>query len=270
MLADIFPTGYHATELAAVRPGDSVAIFGAGPVGLLAALSARIKGASEIYVVDTVPERLALVKNVEGAIAVDYAEGDPVEQIIAMRKPHRDAVQNLRQGAGDKMPGVMCAIDAVGYEAHADDAPENDNAGGTQRPNQIIEDCIRVTNPTGHIGLIGVYFPEDPGGVDEDAKKGRFTISLGQAWNKGITIGMGQAPVKRYNVYLRDLILAGLAKPSFIVSHHLPLESGPEAYKKFDRRVDGFTKVLLKPQLRADRVSTERGEFSAERSASRA
>jgi glutathione-independent formaldehyde dehydrogenase len=256
LLADIFPTGYHATELAHVRPGDSVAIFGAGPVGLLSALSARIKGASEIYVVDSVPERLALVKNVAGAVAVDYSQGDPVEQIIELRKPHRERVQNLRPGAGDKMPGVMCSIDAVGYEAFAHDAPlERENS------NQILEDCIKVTNPTGHVGLIGVYFPLDPGGKDKNEKAGKFTLSLGAAWNKGLAIGMGQAPVKRYNIYLRDLIVAGLAKPSFIVSHHLPLEGGPEAYEKFDKRIDGYTKVLLKPQQTAQRVANERGEI---------
>ena len=246
LLADIFPTGYHATELAHVRPGDSVAIFGAGPVGLLSALSARIKGASEIYVVDSIPERLERVANVDGAIAIDYSKGDPVEQILALRKPHRELVQNLRPGSGDKMPGVMCSIDAVGYEAFSDDAPNEE-----QKPNQVLEDCIRVTNPTGHVGLIGVYFPEDPGGKDENEKQGKFMLSLGQAWNKGLTIGMGQAPVKRYNVYLRDLIVAGLAKPSFIVSHHLPLEAGPDAYDKFDKRIEGYTKVLLKPGMAA-------------------
>ena len=144
------------------------------------------------------------------------------------------------------MPGVMCSIDAVGYEAFADDAPN-----AQQQPNQILENCVRVTNPTGHVGLIGVYFPEDPGGVDDDEKHGKFTVPLGQAWNKGLTIGMGQCPVKRYNIYLRDLIIAGLAKPSFIVSHHLPLEAGPDAYEKFDKRIDGYTKVLLKPGMAA-------------------
>jgi glutathione-independent formaldehyde dehydrogenase len=240
LLADIFPTGFHATELAHVTQGSTVAIFGAGPVGLLAALSARIKGAAEIYVVDRLPDRLKLVENIEGAVAIDMSKGDAVEQILEKRKPMR-AVQNLRPGEGDKMPGVMCAIDAIGYEAQSDD-------GSKQIPNKALEDCIRITNPTGHIGLIGVYFPEDPGGVDPDEKEGKFTISLGQAWNKGISIGMGQAPVKKYNVYLRDLIIAGLAKPSFIVSHHLPLEGAVDAYKHFDARESGYTKILLRPQ----------------------
>jgi glutathione-independent formaldehyde dehydrogenase len=246
LLADIFPTGFHATEQAHVRAGDSVAIFGAGPVGLLSALSARVKGAAEIYVVDGVDERLAKVGEIEGAVAVDYRAGDPVEQILDLRSPHRDRVQNLRPGNGKKMPGVMCAIDAVGYEAWDRSAP-----GERQNPSQILDDVVRITNPTGHISLIGVYFPEDPGGVNEDAKRGRLPLNLGDAWNKGVSIEMGQAPVKRYNEYLLDLIVNGLARPSFIVSHRLPLEAAPDAYDKFDRRADGYTKVLLKPDLAA-------------------
>jgi glutathione-independent formaldehyde dehydrogenase len=115
----------------------------------------------------------------------------------------------------------------------------------------VLDDVIAVTNPTGHVSLIGVYFPEDPGGVSDDAKHGRFSVALGEAWNKGISIEMGQAPVKRYNAYLRDLIIAGLAKPSFIVSHRIAIEDAPEAYEKFDQRTDGYTKVLIKPEMSA-------------------
>ena len=243
LLADVLPTGYHATEMVQVRPGDTVAIFGAGPVGYMAALSAQLRGASEIYVVDYVPARLEKVREL-GATPVDFSEGDPVEQILELRKPHRENVQDLRGDAGEKMPGVMCAIDAIGYEAFAHDSP-----GKRQAPNQVLEDVVRVTNPTGRVGLIGVYFKQDPRGVDKDEKQGRFTLPLGEAWNKGLTIETGQAPVKRYNVYLRDLILAGKIKPSRYVSHRLPLEKAPEAYAQFDKRDDGYTKILLKPQM---------------------
>jgi glutathione-independent formaldehyde dehydrogenase len=250
MLADVFPTGFHATEQAHVKPGDTVAIFGAGPVGLMAALSAKLKGASEIYVVDNVRERLDLAKQI-GATPVDFSTGDPVEQILELRKPHRERVQNLRDGAGDKMPGVMCTIDAIGYEAKEHETGDRNNATKSdQKPEELLADLVRVTNPTGHIGLIGVYFSEDPGGKGH-TKKGQFTLALGDAWNKGISFEMGQAPVKKYNVYLRDIILAGVAKPSIIVSHRIPLEAAPDAYKKFDERADGYTKVLLKPQQAA-------------------
>jgi glutathione-independent formaldehyde dehydrogenase len=248
LLADVFPTGYHATEQAHVRPGDTVAIFGAGPVGLMAALSAKIKGASEIYVVDNVQERLDLVREI-GATPVDFSQGDAVEQILALRRPHVERVQNLREGAGAKMPGVMCTIDAIGYEAKKHDSSDTDNSR-QQDPVALLADLVRITNPTGHIGIIGVYFPEDPGGKGAQ-KKGTFELNLGEAWNKGISIEMGQAPVKKYNVYLRDLILAHVAKPSFIVSHRLPLEQAPDAYKQFDARSNGYTKVLLKPQAAA-------------------
>ena len=257
LLADIFPTGFHATEMAKVRAGDSVAIFGAGPVGLLAGLSASLKGASEIYIVDCVPARLQLVKKIPGAVPIDFSKGDPVEQIIEMRKPHRENVQNLRDGAGVKMPGVMCSIDAVGYESYENDAP-----GERQNPQQVLENCINVTNPTGHVGIIGVYFPEDPLGVDENEKQGKFTISLGKAWNKGLSFETGQAPVKRYNVYLRDCILAGRAKPSMIVSHHIPIDEAPNAYEQFDLRSDGYTKVVINPGMRPGQKS-ERGEVAA-------
>ncbi len=250
LLSDVFPTGFHATEQAHVLPGDSVAIFGAGPVGLMAALSAKIKGASEIYVVDNNAERLRLAQQL-GATPIDFATGDPVEQILEARKPHRESVQNLRAGAGDKMPGVMCTIDAIGYEAKHHGTPDRDNAAdGDQDPEELLANLVRVTNPTGHIGLIGVYFPQDPGGKG-DRKEGRFTLALGEAWNKGVSFEMGQAPVKKYNVYLRDLIVAGVAKPSLIVSHRIPLDAAPDAYKKFDERAAGYTKVLIKPQKAA-------------------
>ena len=248
MLADVFPTGYHATEQAHVRPGDSVAIFGAGPVGLMAALSAKLKGAAEIYVVDNAPDRLALVAHL-GATPVDFSKGDPVDQILTLRKPHRDSVQNLRQGAGDKMPGVMCTIDAIGYEAKAMGSSETSNLGN-QDPAALLASLVRVTNPTRHIGIIGVYFPQDPGGKG-DEKTGIFSFPLGEAWNKGISIEMGQAPVKRYNEYLRDLILARKCKPSFIVSHRIAIGAAPDAYEKFDNRDHGYTKVLIKPQQAA-------------------
>jgi len=247
LLADIFPTGWHAAELANVKCGNSVAVFGAGPVGLLSAYSALIKGAAEVYVVDRAPERLRQAESI-GAVAIDFTEGDPVEQIKDLRTSNRTRSQSLRPGE-DKMDGVDCAIDAVGYQAVSAKDP------GKEDPMQTIRQIAEVINPTGSVGLIGVYFEEDPGGVDKHAKKGEFVFPLGKFWSKGVTIGQGQAPVKRYNVYLRDLIIAGKAKPSFIVSHRLPLGRAVEAYAHFDHRGVGkgmdWTKVLLKPGLAA-------------------
>ena len=244
LLSDVFPTGYHGAELAGVGPGDTVAVFGAGPVGLLAAMSSLLRGASEVYVVDGIAERLAKAEEI-GAVAIDYTQGEPCEQIKALRKGNALLRGALRPGE-DKMSGVMCGIDAVGYQARRFDDPEREN------PIQVIEELVHVVNPTGRIGIVGVYFTEDPGGVDNDAKRGQYKMPLGGIFEKGLTIGSGQTPVKKYNAYLRDLIIAGRAKPSVIVSHRLTLDEAPGAYEKFDQRSDGYTKVVLKPEATLD------------------
>jgi glutathione-independent formaldehyde dehydrogenase len=243
LLSDVFPTGYHGAELAGVGPGDTVAVFGAGPVGLLAAYSSMLRGAAEVYVVDGIAERLAKAEEI-GAIAIDYTNGEPCKQIEKIRGRNPLVRGSLRPGE-EKMAGVMCGIDAVGYQARSFGDPDKEN------PIQVIEELVHIVNPTGRIGIVGVYFPEDPGGVDGAAKRGQFTLPLGDLFDKGIAIGMGQTPVKRYNAYLRDLIIAGRAKPSFIVSHRLKLDDAPAAYEKFHSRTDGYTKVVLKPEAGA-------------------
>ena len=229
LLADIFPTGYHGAELAGVKPGESVAVFGAGPVGLMAAYSCLIRGASEVYSVDHVKERLDKADEI-GAIPVNYDEGNPVDQI-----------KNRRNGEG-----VDKGIDAVGYQATS---AGSSAVGGEQDevPNVVLNQLIDLVNPTGALGIPGLYVPSDPGGVDESAKRGALSINFGRLFEKGLRLGTGQCNVKRYNAYLRDLIIAGRAKPSFVVSHEVPLEDAPDAYRKFDRREDGYTKVILQP-----------------------
>ena len=239
LLSDVFPTGYHAAELACVTPGKTVAIFGAGPVGLMTALSAQIKGASEIYVVDNILERLQKVHEM-GAVPVNFDEGDPVEQIFKLRKQNKLKTDSMRPGEAEKLPGVDCAIDAVGYQARDDKDPADEKA------NQILQNLVKVVNPCGNVSLIGVYIAPDPGGKGAKGKLGIYDFPIAEFFDKGITIGMGQAPVKQYNEYLRDLIITGRAKPSKIVSHRINIEKAPEAYAKFDKREDGYTKVLIK------------------------
>jgi glutathione-independent formaldehyde dehydrogenase len=238
LLSDVFPTGYHATELAGVKPGKTVAIFGAGPVGLLSAHSAILKGASEVYVVDSVLERLEKAAEF-GATPVDSTKGDPVEQIFNLRKKNKGVQGSYRPGE-DKMKGVDCAIDAVGYQARDDRAPSK------EKPTQAIENCLRVVNSTGRVGVIGVYLAPGPGAKDAEAKEGVFHISLAEVFDKALTIGSGQAPVKRYNEYLRELIVSGRANPGKIVSHHISIEDVPEAYRQLDKRANGHIKVLIR------------------------
>ena len=222
MLSYIFPTGYHATELAGVKPGDTVVIYGAGPVGLMAAYSASIKGASQVMVVDMHKDRLKLAEKL-GAIAIDDTEGNAVARVM-----------ELTDGQGADR-GCEC----VGYQCC--------NKHGHEVPNLTMNNLVATVKPTGTIGVVGVFIPEDPGAKDELAKKGQMAFDFGKFWFKGQRIGTGQANVKAYNRKLCNLIHAGKAKPSLIVSHELALEQAPDAYKHFDQRDKGWTKVVLKP-----------------------
>ena len=222
MLSDIFPTGFHGCALAGVGAGDSVAIFGAGPVGLMAAHSAVLLGAARVFVVDKEPDRLKLAGSID-VEPIDFSAGDPVEQIM-----------DATDGAG-----VDRGVEAVGYQAH--------DPTGEEHPELVLDNLIQVVRFAGSIGVVGVYVPEDPGAANEQAAEGRIAFDYGTLFTKGHRMGHGQAPVKRYNRQLRDLIIAGRARPSFIVSHEEPLEQAPESYEKFDQRVDGYTKVLLHP-----------------------
>jgi threonine dehydrogenase-like Zn-dependent dehydrogenase len=227
MLADIFPTGYHATEMAGVKPGDQTVIMGGGPVGLMAAYSAILKGAGRVWVVDRHPDRLALADKI-GAIAIDDSAQDPVEVI-------KDATLGL---------GADNGCECVGYQAH--DPQGNEDASLTL--NTLI-DAVRFT---GKIGCVGVFVPEDPGGREKQRAgeleaEGKLPLDFGMMWFKGQSLGTGQCPVKKYNRALRDLVAGGKARPSFIVSHELPLDRAPEAYRNFDSRENGWTKVVLHP-----------------------
>ncbi len=222
MLSDIFPTAYHATELADVRPGESVVVYGAGPVGLMAAYCAMIRGAAKVFVVDRHPDRLRLAEQI-GAIGIDDSKVDPVEAV-------------LEQTGGD---GADKGCECVGWQCH--------DHHGHEIPNLTMNRLVASVRATATIGVVGVFVPEDPGAPDELGKKGQIAFDMGLFFQKGLRMGSGQANVKKYNRYLRDLIHAGRAKPSFIVSHRLPLDEAPNAYKHFDAREKGWTKVLLRP-----------------------
>jgi len=222
MLADIFPTGYHATELAGVKPGETVAVYGAGPVGLMAAYSAQLKGASRIFVVDHVQNRLDLAKEL-GAEPINFDDGDPAEQIV-------DKIEGY---------GVDRGIDAVGYQATA--------RSGEEQPAVVLNQLVDTVRHTGGLGVVGLYLPSDPGAPDEHSAKGELLFRIGRFFEKGQTMGTGQADAKQYAHKLRDLIIAGRAKPSFVVSQELPLADAPEAYEKFDNREPGYSKVILQP-----------------------
>jgi glutathione-independent formaldehyde dehydrogenase len=111
----------------------------------------------------------------------------------------------------------------------------------------VLDALVGSVRSTGGIGVVGVYVPQDPGAVGEGAREGRVGFNFGALFQKGQSFGTGQCPVKRYNALLRDLIVAGKATPSLLVSHEVSLEGAADAYARFDRREDGYTKVLLHP-----------------------
>ena len=149
MLSDILPTGYHGAEMALVTPGKSVAVFGAGPVGLMAAHSAFLKGAAQVFVVDKEPDRLALATEI-GATAINFADTDPTEAILE----------------GTDGFGADCGIEAVEYQPH--------DHTGEEHPEMVLDNLVKVVRATGHIGVVGVYVPVDPGAANDLAKEGRW------------------------------------------------------------------------------------------------
>ena len=197
-------------------------IYGAGPVGLMAAMSSMIKGASQVMVVDTHKDRLALAEKA-GAIAIDDTEGEGVEKIM-----------ELTGGQGADR-GCEC----VGYQCC--------NMHREEVPNLTMNNLVATVKAIGRIGVVGVFVPEDSNAEDKLEKRGRMGFDFGAFWNKGQSMGTGQANVKAYNRLLSRLIEKDRVKPSWIVSHELPLEKAPEAYANFDARKKGWTKVVLKP-----------------------
>jgi glutathione-independent formaldehyde dehydrogenase len=154
---------------------------------------------------------------------VDFRRGDPLEQIMEATRGH----------------GADCGVEAVGYQAH--------DPTGEERPELVLDKLVGVVRSTGGIGVVGVYVPQDPGAATDAAAQGRVNFDFGTSFSKGQQIGTGQCPVMRYNRQLRDLIITGRARPSFLVSQELPLRQAPEGYEHFDKRESGWTKVVLHP-----------------------
>ncbi|CAO3404891.1 zinc-dependent alcohol dehydrogenase [Azospirillum palustre] len=223
-LGDIFPTGWQAAAQCDIQPTDTVAIWGCGPVGQMTIRSAILLGAKQVIAIDCVPERLAMAK-AGGAITIDFEEESVVER--------------LNELTGGKGP-EKC-IDAVGMEAHAtatldsimDRAKqalmlESDRA-------HVLREMIYVCRPAGTLSIPGVY-----GGLVDK-------MPFGMAMNKGLTWRMGQTHVNRWTDDLLNRIQEGQIDPSFVITHTVPLDRGPEMYKTFRDKRDGCIKVVLKP-----------------------
>jgi threonine dehydrogenase-like Zn-dependent dehydrogenase len=223
-LTDIFPTGYMAAENGNIQPGDTVAVWGCGPVGQFAIQSAWMFNPARVIAIDRYPERLALAETYGRAEVLNY-EGI-------------DVVETLKQMTGGMGPDVC--IDAVGMEAHKMgvegfyDFAKQSMRLETDRP-YALREAIQACRKGGTVSFAGVY----GGFVDK--------VPLGAAFNKGLTMKMGQTHVHRYLKPLFDRIANNEVDPSFIVSHVFPLDSAPDAYEIFKHKADGCVKVVMKP-----------------------
>ncbi|GKT42568.1 putative zinc-type alcohol dehydrogenase-like protein YogA [Colletotrichum spaethianum] len=234
-LSDIFPTAWEGLNWSGFQPGDSVAVFGAGPVGLLCAYSAIIRGASLVYVVDHIPQRLAQAASI-GAVPINFTKGGSAsEQILA-----------LRPG------GVNRSVDCCGQECvNQEMKPQQD---------YIIREAITVTSAGGGIGIPGVYvaLEKSAGAPNADKMKENITFPVTDFWGKSLTIKSGTVEGKTTFAALVRLIESGQARPGFVVTAEYDLDDAPKAYKRFDKKLE--VKVLFRGAGKEGRDDYDWGE----------
>ncbi|MEU5673936.1 zinc-dependent alcohol dehydrogenase [Micromonospora sp. NPDC047762] len=224
MLADVFPTGYMGAEMCDIKPGQVIAVWGAGPVGLLAAASARLLGAERVIVIDRFPYRLRRAEEHIDAETINYEEVDVL-----------DTLNEMTAGRGPD-----ACIDAVGLEGHhgnaalyAYDRAKQAARVETERP-FALRQAILACRSGGVVSVVGAY----GGFVDK--------FPMGAFMNRSLIMRTGQCHVQRYTRPLLERIQRGEIDPSFIVSHRMPLRDAPKGYKIFQKKQDDCTKVLLK------------------------
>ena len=224
MLSDIFPTGFHGAYTAGVKPGPTVDVAGAGPVGLAAATSALLLGAAVVIVGDLNEDRLAQARSF-GCETVDVSKGDPrdqIEQILGV-------------------PEVECGVDAVGFEARG-----HGSGSGEEAPATVLNSLMDLTEAGGALGIPGLYVTGDPGGVDEAAKEGSLSIRLGLGWAKSLSFTTGQCPVMKYHRQLMQAILHDKVQIAKAVkATPISLDEAPQGYADFDK--GAAKKYVLNP-----------------------
>jgi len=224
-LTDIFPTGYMAAENCNIKPGDTIAVWGCGPVGQFAIQSAWLLGASRVIAIDRFPDRLHLAATWGRAEVLNYEDVDSL-------------VDTLREMTGGRGPDAC--IDAVGLEAHGTtvdaiyDRAKQSVKLETDRPHALRQ-AFQACRKGGTVSIPGVY-----GGLLDK-------LNLGAAFQKGLTLKMGQTHVQRYTRPLLERIQNGEIDPSRVISHRLSLEDAPGAYRTFREKEDSCIKVVMKP-----------------------
>ncbi|MCJ1887129.1 glutathione-dependent formaldehyde dehydrogenase [Pseudomonas sp. LA21] len=235
LLSDIFPTGWFGAELAEVGIGDTVAVFGCGPVGQFAIASALLMGASRVFAIDRHPDRLHMARQ-QGAEVIDFDREEPPQALLWLT----DGI------------GVDCAIDAVGVDAEHSQgvtvAPAQDHKPEWEpgnAPAQALDWAVAGLAKAGSLGIIGVYGP--------DAR----TFPIGEAMNKNLTLKMGNCHHRQYIPRLIELVLSGRIDPEKVLTQIKPMNDAIAAFEAFDQRETGWVKVELQPQRQEARVGDE-------------
>jgi threonine dehydrogenase-like Zn-dependent dehydrogenase len=244
LLSDIFPTGWMGAELAEIRSGDTVAVFGCGPVGLCTILAARLQGAGRIFAIDRVPSRLARAREL-GAEVIDFEAEDPVATLRRLTNgigPDRviDAVGVDAEHAHAGPAGRQARAQRDQFEHELEQvAPVTHPDGETwvpgDAPSQVLRWAVEAVAKAGTLSIIGVYPPT------MDA------FPIGTAMNKNLTVKMGNCNHRAIVPRLVDLVASGAVDPAVVLDRQAPLAGAIEAYEAFDRREAGWTKVELLP-----------------------
>jgi threonine dehydrogenase-like Zn-dependent dehydrogenase len=224
-LSDIFPTGYMAAENADIEKGDTVAVWGCGPVGQFCIQSAWMFGAGRVIAIDCVAERLEMARTFGKAETIDFTQ----EEVY-------DRLQEMTSGRGPDR-----CIDAVGAEAHG--------TGGIDAVVDKLKAAVKLTTDRAHVLRQAIYCCRKGGTVSVPGVYIGFPdkVPMGAFMNKGLTMKSGQTHMHRYMRPLLEKVESGEIDPSFVVTHRLPLERAPEAYKTFRDKQDGCIKVVLNP-----------------------
>ncbi len=248
LLSDIFPTGYFGAELAEIRDGDTVAVFGCGPVGQFAIASAKLLGAGRIIAIDRLEDRLAMARR-QSAEVINFEREDPVATLLELTDGIGvdrvidavgvDAVHAhsgpAAKAAQKKAAEFSAEVDKIAPEQH----PSGDNWRPGDAPSQVLEWAVQALDKAGTLAIIGVYSPSST------------HFPIGEAMNKNLTIKMGNCNHRKYIPHLIELVRSGVIDPSVILTHIEEMDSAIGAYQAFDKRQAGWIKVKLQPHAQA-------------------
>lgn len=233
LLSDIFPTGYFGAKMAEIQPGDTVAVFGCGPVGQFAIVSAKLLGAGRVFAIDQFEDRLRMARR-QGAEAIDFNREDPIATL--KRLTDGIGVDRVIDAVGVDAEHAFCGHGAEAGQPSEESKSRNEHWQPGNGPSQVLEWAVQSVAKAGTVSIIGVYPPD------------AMTFPIGQAMNKNIILNMGNCHHRKYIPQLIEMVLAKRVDPAKILTQIKPMSDAIAAFEAFDRRENGWIKVELLPQ----------------------